>query len=108
MTTPLHLLAYSLNPKYYSAELLSDPNIFAPNKDPEVSLGFKKAFRKLFLNLDIGVKIRSEFSHFVGFEGLGAYIEAMQDKTLLTPIDWWNFHGGEILNIQNSAIRILS
>ena len=70
---------------------MSDPNRSAPNKDPEVSLGFKKAFRKLFLNPDIGVQIRSEFSHFVGYEGLGVDIEAMRDKTLLTPMDWWNF-----------------
>ena len=34
MTTPLHLLAYALNPKYYSALLLSDPNRSTPNKDP--------------------------------------------------------------------------
>ena len=34
MTTPLHLLDYALNPKYYFVELLSDPNRSAPNKDP--------------------------------------------------------------------------
>ena len=44
----------------------------------------------------------------MGSEGLGADIEAMRDKTLLTPIDWWNFHGGEIPNIQKLAIRMLS
>ena len=48
MTTPLHLLAYALNPKYYSAELLSDPNRSAPNKDPKVSLGFKKLLENYF------------------------------------------------------------
>ena len=75
MTTPLHLLAYALNPKYYSVELLSDPNRSAPNKNPQVSLRFKKAFRKLFLDPDIGVQIRSEFSHILGSEGLGADID---------------------------------
>ena len=52
-----------------------------------MSLGFKKAFRKLFLDPDIGVQFCSEFSHFVGFEGLGVDIEAMRDKKSLTPID---------------------
>ena len=46
MTTPLHLLAYALNPKYYSAELLSDPNRSAQNKDPKVSLVFKKTISR--------------------------------------------------------------
>ena len=31
MTTPLHLLAYAVNPKYYAAELLSDPERTAPS-----------------------------------------------------------------------------
>jgi len=44
MTTPLHLLAYAMNPKYYAAELLSDPERTAPNKNPEVAEGFKNAF----------------------------------------------------------------
>ena len=39
---------------------------------------------------------------------LGAGIEAMRDKTILSPIDWWNFHGGEIPNIQKLAVKILS
>ena len=108
MTTPLHLLAYAVNPKYYSAELLGDPKRSAPNKDPEVSLGFKKAFRKLFVDPDMEDKIRSEFAHFVGSEGFSADIEAMRDKTILSPINWWNFHGGEVPNIQKLAIKILS
>ena len=48
ITTPLHLLAYAVNPKYYVAELLSNLERTAPSKDPEVSQGYKKAFRKAF------------------------------------------------------------
>jgi len=72
MTTSLHLLAYAVNPKYYSAELLNDPERTLPNNDPEVSQGYKKALRKLFVDPDIAYMIREEFSHFVGSEGLGA------------------------------------
>ena len=61
MTTPLHLLAYAVNPKYYAAELLSDPERIAPSKDPEVSQGFKKDFRNLFVDPEIGLRICSEF-----------------------------------------------
>lgn len=87
MTTPLHLLAYVVNPKYYSIELLSYLEITTPNKDPEVSQGFKKAFRKLFVDPKIGIQICSKFAHFVGSEGLGIDIDSMQDKTILIPID---------------------
>jgi len=61
MTTPLHLLAYAVNPKYYAVELLSDPERTLPSKDPEVSQGFKKVFRKLFVDPEIGLQIRAEF-----------------------------------------------
>ena len=37
MAISLHLLAYAVNPKYYSAELLNDPERTLPNNDPEVS-----------------------------------------------------------------------
>ena len=32
----------------------------------------------------------------------------MRDKAKLSPIDWWNFHGGEIPNIQKLVVNILS
>jgi hypothetical protein len=35
MTTPLHLLAYALHPKYYHSEILSLLGRAAPNKDSE-------------------------------------------------------------------------
>ena len=72
MTTSLHLLAYAVNPKYYFAELLNDPERTLPNNVPKVSQGYKKALRKLFVDPDIAYMIREEFSHFVGSEGLGA------------------------------------
>lgn len=108
MTTPLHLLAYAVNPKYYSTVLVHDLERTAPTKDPEVSQGFKKAFRKLFVDLEIGIQIRSEFSHFVGSKGLGVDIDSMRDKTRLSPIDWCNYYDGELPHIQKLAIGILS
>ena len=72
MTTSLLLLAYAVNPRYYSAELLNDPKKTAPNNDPEVSQVYIKALRKLFVDLDIAYMIHEVFSHLVGSEGLGA------------------------------------
>ena len=61
----------------------------------------RKAFRKLFVDPEIGVRIRSKFAHFVGSEGLGADIDSMWDQSRLSPIDWWNYSGGELPHIQN-------
>ena len=88
MTMPLHLLAYAVNPKYYVVELLSDLERTAPCKDSKVSQGFKKAFRKLFGDPEIGLRIRSEFAHFVGSEGWGSDIDCMWDKRAMSLIEW--------------------
>lgn len=37
MTTPLHLLAFALTPKFYSDEILAMPSRVPPYKDAEVS-----------------------------------------------------------------------
>ena len=47
MTTPLHLLAYALHPKYYHSKVLSLPGRTMPNKDSEVVQGYKTALRKI-------------------------------------------------------------
>ena len=52
-----------MNPKYYSAELLNDAERTAPKTDPEVSQGYKKYFRKLFVDPDIAYMIREELSN---------------------------------------------
>ena len=88
MTTSLHLLAYAMNPKYYAAELLSDPERTAPSKDPKVSQGFKEDFKNLFVDPEIRLRIHSEFAHFVGSEGWGFDIDCMWDKREMSPIEW--------------------
>nr|GEY51166.1 hAT dimerization domain, ribonuclease H-like domain protein [Tanacetum cinerariifolium] len=51
--TPLHCLAHSLNPRYYSdAWLLDDSTRSAPYRDAEISQERMKCFRRLFPNDD--------------------------------------------------------
>lgn len=57
MTTPLQLLAYALNPKYYHVDMLALPNRTAPNMDVEVVDGYKKAFKKMFVDPRVVVEI---------------------------------------------------
>ena len=48
--TPLHCLAHSLNPKYYSHEWLNGGSSrrFPPHMDAEISQGRKDALRSIF------------------------------------------------------------
>lgn len=61
MTTPLHLLAYALSPRYYSSEILAIPGRVAPYRDPEVVVGYKRALNRLFSDPDVASNVRREF-----------------------------------------------
>ncbi|KAH9291990.1 hypothetical protein KI387_042820, partial [Taxus chinensis] len=50
MTTPLHLLAFALTPRFYYTEILSLPGRVAPYRDVEVSEGYMAALARLFPN----------------------------------------------------------
>lgn len=65
MTTPLHLLAYALHPKYYHYKNLSLPRRTARNKDYEVVHGYKTTLRKLYKDTGIAMEVHEEFGAFV-------------------------------------------
>ncbi|KAH7668764.1 Ribonuclease H-like protein [Dioscorea alata] len=49
-STPLHCMAHSLNPRYYSNEWLNEvPNCLAPHRDAEISVERNKCLRSIFL-----------------------------------------------------------
>ncbi|KAK9048184.1 hypothetical protein SSX86_032853 [Deinandra increscens subsp. villosa] len=63
--TPLHCLAHSLNPRYYSdAWLLGDPARVSPHRDGELSQERQKCFRRLFPNNDEHSKVLEEYALF--------------------------------------------
>ncbi|KAH1261636.1 hypothetical protein GmHk_02G004453 [Glycine max] len=52
-STPLHCLAHSLNPRYYSHEWLSeDSNRVPPHQDMELTCERIKCFKRIFLDVD--------------------------------------------------------
>ena len=108
MTTPLHLLAYALHPKYYHCKILSLPGRTAPNKDSEVVQGYKTALRKIYRNVGIALEVREEFGAFVQSTGNFSDPLAMDDRGHLDPITWWGFHGGDSIHLSTLATRLLS
>eukprot|EP01018_Ginkgo_biloba_P039642 Gb_35452 [translate_table: standard] len=107
MTTPLHTLAYALNPKFYHEDILSIPGRKAPNKDKEVSDGYKKAFRKLYSDAKIACDVRMEFSEFA-FSQNSYGNDALIDRKAMPSVSWWNYHGGSAKHLQTLVVRILS
>nr|GEW35197.1 hypothetical protein [Tanacetum cinerariifolium] len=63
--TPLHCLAHSLNPWYYSdAWLLEDSTRSAPHRDAEISQERMKCFQRLFPNDDEHSIVLDEYAMF--------------------------------------------
>eukprot|EP01018_Ginkgo_biloba_P021703 Gb_13479 [translate_table: standard] len=108
MTTPLHTLAYVLNSKFYHEDILSIPGRKAPNKDKEVSDGYKKAFRKLYPDAKITCDVRMEFSEFAFSQNSYGNIDALIDRKAMPSISRWNYHGGSAKHLQTLAVCILS
>ena len=69
MTTPLHLLAFSLSPKYYSEEGHAMPTRVPPYHDAKVGEGFRKAVAKHFLDTEMEDVVTSEFADFLSSTG---------------------------------------
>eukprot|EP00253_Pinus_taeda_P025286 PITA_25286 len=86
MSTPLHLLAYALHPKYYHSKILSLPGRTAPNKDSEVVQGYKTTLKKIYRDMGVAMEVCQEFGGFVQSTGSFLDLVAMDDRGHLDPI----------------------
>eukprot|EP01018_Ginkgo_biloba_P009592 Gb_00244 [translate_table: standard] len=102
MTTPLHPLAYALNPKFYHEIILSNTN------KKEVLEGYKKAFKKLYPNAKVACDVRIEFSEFAFSLNSYGDIYALQYKKAMSPTNWWNSYGSNSKHLQTLFVYILS
>ena len=64
--TPLHCLAHSLNPKYYSHEWLNGGLFrrFPPHMDGEISQGRREAFRRIYQDSALLAEVEDAFAEF--------------------------------------------
>ncbi|XP_057999043.1 uncharacterized protein LOC110673033 [Hevea brasiliensis] len=63
--TPLHCLAHSLNPRFYSEKWLQEgEGRVPPHMDGEVSTERIKCFRRIFSNEDERIRANDEFANF--------------------------------------------
>ncbi|XP_058729605.1 uncharacterized protein LOC131601743 [Vicia villosa] len=108
-STPLHCLAHSLNPRYYSIEWLSeDPNRVPPHQDIELTDEREKCFRRVFPDADERRTVNIEFANFSdGREGFGN-LDAIVDRDKMDPKTWWLVHGARAPLLQKVALKLLA
>ncbi|KAG5562100.1 hypothetical protein RHGRI_004972 [Rhododendron griersonianum] len=107
--TPLHCLAHSLNPRYYSTTWLDEnPERVPPHRDEEISSMRNKCFQRYFPNPDERRVVNVEYAKFSGcLENFGDY-DSRSDRGALEPLIWWFAHGSPAPTLQSLALKLLS
>uniref|UniRef100_A0A7N2KWX4 DUF659 domain-containing protein n=1 Tax=Quercus lobata TaxID=97700 RepID=A0A7N2KWX4_QUELO len=104
--TPLHCLAHSLNPKYYSIEWLSEnPKRISPHRDHEISMERSKCLDRYFEDESELKAVKCEFASFSG--GRFPSPDALTDRWDLLPLVWWQYHGSAFPTLQSLAFKLL-
>ncbi|KAF7831478.1 uncharacterized protein G2W53_013811 [Senna tora] len=107
-STPLHCLAHSLNPRYYSYDWLSkDPRRVPPYQDSELSFERIKCLKRYFPNSEDRRKVNIEFANFSdGREGFKD-IDSLNDRSAMDAKTWWLVHGVHAPILQKIALKLL-
>ncbi|XP_027364746.1 uncharacterized protein LOC113871850 [Abrus precatorius] len=106
--TPLHCLAHSLNPRYYSEEWLREaPNRVPPHQDDEVSREKNKCLKRYFPNAEERKNVFVEFSNFSSCAADFASFDSIEDRWTLDPKSWWVMHGSSTPLLQKLALKLL-
>ncbi|KAM0822097.1 hypothetical protein ACQ4PT_071726 [Festuca glaucescens] len=106
--TPLHCLAHSLNPKYYTQAWLAEvEGREAPHVDEEISTERNKCFRRMFGDGPELHKIKQQFGNFSLFAAGFSSFDSIEDRTYLEPKIWWGIHGNSAPELQKLALKLL-
>lgn len=107
-TSPLHCMAYSLNPRYYSMEYLHGaPNRIPPHQDSEISKERKECLKKYFANEDERRSVNEEFASFSACLEEFSSSDSINDRGKMKPMKWWVVHGSSTPNLQKLALKLL-
>ncbi|KAJ1406144.1 Ribonuclease H-like superfamily [Sesbania bispinosa] len=107
-STPLHCLAHSLNPRYYSHEWLSeDSNRVRPHHDLELTRERMKCFKRYFVDAEVRRQVNVEFANFTdGREGFDD-IDSLSDRGKMDAKSWWLVHGAHAPILRKVALKLL-
>ncbi|KAH1241478.1 hypothetical protein GmHk_07G019060 [Glycine max] len=105
---PLHCLAHSLNPRYYSDNWLNEvPNRVPPHKDDELSSQRNKCLKRYFPHVNVRTKVYEEFSKFSSCAGDFGSFDSIEDRWALDPKTWWVMHESSTPILQKVALKLL-
>ncbi|XP_050378270.1 uncharacterized protein LOC126795478 [Argentina anserina] len=108
-STPLHCMAHSLNPKYYSSQWLEeDPNRVAPHRDAKLNNERRKCLQRLFPDGQIRNKVMEEFAYFSLNMKDYSSPEALENKFHFEPLVWWGNYGASTPLLQSLAFKLLN
>ncbi|KAL1204457.1 hypothetical protein V5N11_004043 [Cardamine amara subsp. amara] len=106
--TPLHCLAHSLNPRFYSeAWLDEDSTRIGPHKDGEVSTERMKCFRRLFPSIEDHTKVMTEYALFSTKSGPFEDLICISEMSTMEPKFWWANFGAQTPILQTLAFKVL-
>ncbi|XP_028110185.1 uncharacterized protein LOC114308719 [Camellia sinensis] len=106
--TPLHCLAHSLNPRYYSSTWLNEnPNCVPPHRDEEISSMRNKCFKKYFSDLEERRVVNVEYAKFSGGLDMFGDFDSKIDRGVLDPLIWWFTRGSPAPMLQSLALKFL-
>ncbi|KAK7273846.1 hypothetical protein RIF29_14910 [Crotalaria pallida] len=106
--TPLHCMAHSLNPRYYSAQWLQGaPNRKAPHEDAEITMERNKCIGRYFPIDEDRQKVYQEFSKFSLASDAFSSFDSIQDRWELDPKSWWVNYGANAPLLQKISLKLL-
>uniref|UniRef100_A0A2N9ETS1 BED-type domain-containing protein n=1 Tax=Fagus sylvatica TaxID=28930 RepID=A0A2N9ETS1_FAGSY len=107
--TPLHCMAHSLNPKYYSTEWLDlSLNRVPPHQDFEISEERNKCLERYFLDNHERTLAKTEFGKFSrGIINGKIQVAMVKDRSEIDAIDWWQCYGAYFPKLQSIASKFL-
>ncbi|GAV74083.1 LOW QUALITY PROTEIN: Dimer_Tnp_hAT domain-containing protein, partial [Cephalotus follicularis] len=105
--TPLHCLAHTLNPNYYSEQwLIEDPTQVPPRKDNEINQ--EKMHEEILPSLGKSNKVNLKYADFVSKIGAFRDFDSIENRYAMDPKAWWLLHGSCAPMLQTIALRLLS
>ncbi|XP_057723564.1 uncharacterized protein LOC130939478 [Arachis stenosperma] len=107
-STPLHCLAHSLNPRYYSYQWLrEDLTRVSPHQDIEITNERVKCLKRYFPNEEERRKVNIEFASFSDGRGVFDDYDSLNDRSIVDAKSWWLIHGSKAKFLQPIALSLL-
>ncbi|GAV86681.1 hypothetical protein CFOL_v3_30108, partial [Cephalotus follicularis] len=104
--TPLHCLAHSLNPKYYSLSWLNEAsNRQPPRQDNKISKGRKICLKRIFPNNEEFRATQVEYAKFSGCLESFSDSDSISDRGKTDPKHWWLLYGSYTPLLQKLVLK---